>query len=109
MVPKEVATKINSAYISSRHAQDQYCSFSFQSLALVFMINDYYHFIMVRSHFLLQIADQYGSPSEPQCPMGNLYHYTMSPNTFVQLVSPVLSLKEVMMIFIILRGCTTTK
>ena len=38
-------SKNNNAYICSRHAQDQYCDLSFQSLALDLMISDYYHFI----------------------------------------------------------------
>ena len=34
----------NMVYICSKHAQDQYCGFSFESLALDLMISDYYHF-----------------------------------------------------------------
>ena len=39
-------SKNNIAYICSRHAQDQYCGFSFESLALVLLISDYYHLII---------------------------------------------------------------
>ena len=38
-------SKNNLVYICSKHAQDQYCGLSFQSLALDLMISDYYHFI----------------------------------------------------------------
>ena len=38
--------KFDSAYIYSKHTQDQYCGHSFQSLALDLMISDYYHFII---------------------------------------------------------------
>ena len=41
-----MAKKHNCAYIYSKHAQDQYYGFNFQSLALDLMINDYYHFII---------------------------------------------------------------
>ena len=39
-------SKNNIAYICSRHAQDQNCSFSFENLASVLKKSDYYHLIM---------------------------------------------------------------
>ena len=39
-------SKYNMIYICSRHAQDQYCGFSFESLAPSLTISDYYHFII---------------------------------------------------------------
>ena len=36
----------NMVYICFRHAQDQYYGFSFESLALVLLISDYYHLII---------------------------------------------------------------
>ena len=39
-------SKNNIAYICSRHAQNQYYGFSFESLAPNLMISDYYHFII---------------------------------------------------------------
>ena len=47
-------SKNNNAYICSKHAQDQYCIFSFQRLAPDCMINDYYHFIIGQIILLLQ-------------------------------------------------------
>ena len=44
--------KFGSAYICSRHAQDQYYGFSF-SLASDCMISDYYHFIIGQIILLL--------------------------------------------------------
>ena len=35
-------SKNNMVYICSRHAQDQYCGFSFESLAPVLLISDYW-------------------------------------------------------------------
>ena len=40
------ASKNGMVYICSRHAQDQYYGFSFESLALDLLISDYYHFII---------------------------------------------------------------
>ena len=39
-------SKCNLVHICSRHAHDQYCGFSFESLALVLLISDYYHLII---------------------------------------------------------------
>ena len=39
-------SKYNMIYICSRHAHDQYCGFSFESLAPVVLKSDYYHFII---------------------------------------------------------------
>ena len=39
-------SKYNMVYICSRHAQDQYYSFSFESLAPFLMISAYYHLII---------------------------------------------------------------
>ena len=38
--------KYNMVYICSRHAQDQYCGFSFESLAPILQKNDYYLLII---------------------------------------------------------------
>ena len=55
-------SKNNIAYICPKHAQDQYCGFSFQSLALDLMISDYYHFIIAKwSNFITDGSD-FGSP-----------------------------------------------
>ena len=45
-VPKVVTKKYNMAYICSKHAQDQYCILSFESLAPVLQKSDYYHLII---------------------------------------------------------------
>ena len=45
-VPKAVTQKNNMVYICSRTAQDQYCGFSFESLAPVLLKSDYYLFII---------------------------------------------------------------
>ena len=46
MVPKAMTQKYNMVYICSKHAQDQYCGFIFDSLASDLTISDYYHLIM---------------------------------------------------------------
>ena len=39
-------SKNNITYMCSKHAQDQYCGFSFESLSPDLMSSDYYHFII---------------------------------------------------------------
>ena len=39
-------SKYNMVYICSKHAQDQYRGFSFESMASVLLISDYYHLII---------------------------------------------------------------
>ena len=45
-VPKIVTQKSNMVYICSKNSQDQYYGISFESLALVLLKSDYYHFII---------------------------------------------------------------
>ena len=58
-------SKNSIAYICSRHAQDQYYGFSFQSLASDCIIIDYYHFIIGQIIFFITDGSYYGSPREP--------------------------------------------
>ena len=56
-VPKAVTKKKNMIYICSKHAQDQYYGFSFENLAPILLISDYYHLIigqMIKFYFRWQ-------------------------------------------------------
>ena len=66
-VPKAVTQKYNMVYICSRHAKDQYCGFSFESLALVLQKSDYYHLIIGQ---IVLDSSMIGSPREKQCSRG---------------------------------------
>ena len=70
MFPNAVTTKVKNDYIFSKHAQDQYSSFSFEILAPYFMINDYYYFIIGQIIFFITDCNYYGSTRAPHFSRG---------------------------------------
>ena len=63
-------SKNNMVYICSKHAQNQYCSFSFESLAPDPLISDYYHFILAKWSNFITHGNVFGSPRVVQCSRG---------------------------------------
>ena len=104
-------SKNNMIHVYSRHAQDQYCGFSFESLAPVLMISDYYHLIigqMIRFYSRWQ----YDWFSQGRAVFQGVWVVTYTILLCLWIIqcclfSPVISLDRVMMTFISFRACTT--
>ena len=85
-IPKVVTTKIDSGYICSRHAQDQYCSLSFHQMVTIIDFQVFFLLTLVIIYIMRWWYFWHFSGSINMS--SHQYHSTMSEDTYMKLVCP---------------------